>query len=49
MWNGTDTSNVAGCLDEQVSVSDVPEYVAGTFVWSESWSKESHHLPWLLR
>ena len=30
------TSNVARCLDGQTSVSDVPEYVAGTFVWSES-------------
>ena len=29
------TSEVAGCLEEQTSTSDDPEYVAGTFVWSE--------------
>ena len=27
-------SNVAGCLSQQTSVSDTPEYVAGTFVWT---------------
>lgn len=27
-------SNVAGCLQQQTSVSDLPEYVAGTFVWT---------------
>jgi beta-galactosidase/beta-glucuronidase len=29
------TSEVAGCLEKQTSTSDDPEYVAGTFVWSE--------------
>ena len=27
-------SDVAGCLHEQTSRSDVPEYMAGTFVWT---------------
>ena len=27
-------SEVASCLEEQTSVSDKPEYVAGTFVWT---------------
>ena len=28
-------SDVASCLEQQTSVSDAPEFVAGTFVWSE--------------